>query len=116
MAGSTILPPSLARKRPPPTGDEEATLQLKLGDMTDVYALSVAECNELLTRLEEARGRPSNSDIYVKTKDYVSTFARFKDSSVVGQVDTLSSRLLESNPAIKHFERAQLGKWDRKRG
>lgn len=109
MAGPTI-PAQLSRRRPVPTGDEEATAILKLGDMTDVPTLSVAECNELLARLSERGGRaPSNSDVYNKTREYVSLFARFKDGKTVTQVDAISSRLLSMGLSITNFERAQLG-------
>ena len=110
MAGPTNLPPILSRKRPVPTDDENA-YDLRLGDMTDVPTLSVAECNELLNKLAERSTTGAdarlNSDIYTKTREYVAMFARFKDSQTVTQVDTISSRLLNV-PGIRNFERAQL--------
>jgi len=109
MAGPTV-PAQLSRRRPIPTGDEEATAILKLGEMTDVPTLSVAECNELLARLSERSGRPpSSSEVYSKTREYVALFARFKDGKTVTQVDAISSRLLNMGLAITNFERAQLG-------
>ncbi|WPG97748.1 Hypothetical protein R9X50_00052900 [Acrodontium crateriforme] len=111
MAGPTPLPPVLSRKRPQPTDDENA-YDLRLGDMADVPTLSVAECNELLNKLaERSNADPNNtrnnSEIYLKTREYVSLFARFKDGKTVAQVDTISSRLLNV-PGIQNFERAQL--------
>jgi DNA-directed RNA polymerase II subunit RPB4 len=81
--------------------------------MTDVPCLSVAECNELLTRLAEKTTRPTaNSDVYLKTREYVSMFARFKDSKTVTQVDAITSNLLGKGEAggVTAFERAQLGR------
>ncbi|KAK4545739.1 hypothetical protein LTR36_002693 [Oleoguttula mirabilis] len=106
MAGPT-MPQSLSRRRPAPTGDEEATNILKLGDMTDTPALSVAECKVLLEQLASKGGRgTSNSDVYTKTREYVDMFARFKDPKTVTQVDAISSGLLMKG--LTHFERAQL--------
>lgn len=116
MAGPTLhQPPTLSRRRPPPTGDEEATAHLKLGEMADTPCLSVAECNELLARLaekEEKAGRPaSNNDVYLKTREYVGMFARFKDQSSITQVDAISNGLLGRGEmgGVTAFERAQLG-------
>ena len=55
MAGpnAPAQPPQLSRRRPAPTGDEEATTVLKLGDMADTPALSVAECKVLLDQLAQ---------------------------------------------------------------
>lgn len=105
-------PPTLSRRRPLQSGDEAATAQLHLGDMEDTPCLSVAECNELLSRLAEKGGRPpANSEVYLKTREYVSLFARFKDSKSVEQVDVISSALLGKGElgGVTAFERAQLG-------
>ena len=75
--------------------------------MHDTPTLSVAECNELLSRLAATRA-PSNSDVYIKTREYVAAFSRFKDGKAVNQVDLISSRLL-GRGGIGQFERAQLG-------
>lgn len=117
MAGPTV-PPQLSRRKPPPTGDEETTIALKLGEYTDVPCLSVSEANVLLNRIIEARtkednngnrGQPMpNSDVFIKTKDYLDVFARFRTDQAVTQVDQMSQRLVDDN-SLKHFERAQLG-------
>ncbi|KAK1824122.1 RNA polymerase B [Friedmanniomyces endolithicus] len=100
MAGPTqTRPPTLSRARPPPTGDEEATTVLRLGDMDNTPCLSVAECHELLSRLAEKdsdggnKRAGSSSDVYLKTREYVGMFARFKDSKTVTQVDAISTTL-----------------------
>ena len=117
MAGPT-LPPSLSRRRQPPTGDEEATTQLKLGDYTDVPCLSVSEANVILRRLIDRREKPDdegrkgpplpNTDVFVKTRDYLEQFARFRGETAVQQVEQVSSRLVEGG-GVGVFERAQLG-------
>lgn len=108
MAGPT-LPPTLSRRRPHPSGDEQATTNLRLGDMDNTPALSVAECKVLLDQLASRQGaRPtSQSDVYVKTREYVDVFARFKDPKTVTQVDAITAGLL--NRGLGHYERAQLG-------
>ncbi|KAK0347361.1 RNA polymerase B [Friedmanniomyces endolithicus] len=117
MAGPTqTRPPTLSRARPPPTGDEEATTVLRLGDMDNTPCLSVAECHELLSRLAEKdsdgdnKRAGSSSDVYLKTREYVGMFARFKDSKTVTQVDAISSALLGKGAGggVTAFERAQL--------
>jgi DNA-directed RNA polymerase II subunit RPB4 len=117
MAGPT-LPPSLSRRRQPPTGDEEATAQLKLGEYTDVPCLSVSEANVILRRLIDRREKPDdegrkgpplpNTDVFVKTRDYLEQFARFRGETAVQQVEQVSSRLVAQG-TISVFERAQLG-------
>ena len=119
MAGPT-LPPSLSRRRQPPTGDEEATTQLKLGEYTDVPCLSVSEANVILRRLidrrekadDEGRKGPPlpNTDVFVKTRDYLEQFARFRGETAVQQVEQVSSRLVEGG-GVGVFERAQLGRF-----
>ncbi|GAB1733048.1 hypothetical protein KC367_g6066 [Hortaea werneckii] len=109
MAGpNTTHIPNLSRRRPQPSGDEEATSQLKLGDMDATPALSVAECKVLLDQLASRQGaRPtSQSDVYVKTREYVDVFARFKDPKTVTQVDAITAGLL--GRGLGHYERAQL--------
>jgi DNA-directed RNA polymerase II subunit RPB4 len=117
MAGPT-LPPTLSRRRQPPTGDEEATAQLKLGEYTDVPCLSVSEANVILRRLIKTREEPDehgnkgpplpNTDVFTKTRDYLDLFARFRGEQAAQQVESVSSKLVESG-AITVFERAQLG-------
>lgn len=110
MAGPTALPHISSRRRPPPTGDEEAGNTLKLGEMDSCQALSVAETNVLLHALDASRrneGRqPCTKDIYVKARDYVGLFARFKDRQTVEQIERETT---VSTHGIHQFERAQLG-------
>lgn len=112
MAGPSV-PASLSRRRPPPTGDEEASSLLHLGEFEDTACLSVAECNVLLNSLNSNNSRPpARTDIYIKTKDYVQTFSRFKDQKTVGQVDVLLDEYVRRG-LIVPFEKAQLGEcWE----
>lgn len=109
MAGQNTVPQLISRRRPPPTGDEEAGNTLKLGEMESSQSLSVAEANVLLHFIDEQRKRDNieshNKDIYVKARDYVNMFARFKDTKTVEQIE----RETRVTSGIHHFERAQLG-------
>lgn len=81
---------------------------LRLGEFEDTACLSVAECNVLLNSLNNNNARPpARTDIYVKTKDYVQTFSRFKDQKTVGQVDVLLDEYVRRG-LIVPFEKAQL--------
>ena len=55
------------------------------------------------------RGQPMpNSEVFVKTRDYLEVFARFRGDQAVTQVDQMTQRLVDDG-TLKHFERAQLG-------
>lgn len=109
MAGLTHLAQT-ARRRPKPSGDEEATSNLKLGEMSSSAALSTAAAHELLTRIEEARAQDPKlpltyNDLINKNNAYLATFARFKGSETVQQVTSEAETLTQ----LAEFERAQLG-------
>lgn len=109
MANQTPLAIT-ARRRPKPTGDEEATTNLKLGEMSNSAALSTAAAHELLTRIEEARAQDPKlplayNDLINKNNAYLATFARFKGSETVQQVTSEAETLTQ----LAEFERAQLG-------
>ncbi|GAB7328299.1 hypothetical protein MBLNU13_g00302t2 [Cladosporium sp. NU13] len=108
MAGLTHLAQT-ARRRPKPSGDEEATTNLKLGEMSSSAALSTAAAHELLTRIEEARAQDPKlpltyNDLINKNNAYLATFARFKGSETVQQVTSEAETLTQ----LAEFERAQL--------
>ncbi|KAM0705978.1 hypothetical protein Q7P35_007338 [Cladosporium inversicolor] len=108
MAGLTHLAQT-ARRRPKPSGDEEATSNLKLGEMSSSAALSTAAAHELLTRIEEARAQDPKlpltyNDLINKNNAYLATFARFKGSETVQQVTSEAETLTQ----LAEFERAQL--------
>jgi len=107
---NVTIPQSTSRRRPPPTGDEEATARLKLGDCANEQALSPAEVMLMLEQLER---QPNNkhdatNDIYYKTKEYCKHFARFKDDNSITLVNGISTELTSRGLGIVEFERAQL--------
>ena len=117
MAGPTV-PQSLSRRRPPPTGDEETTAILRLGEFEQVPCLSVSEANVILQKVIDKRSKPDdqgnkpspmpNSDVFIKTRDYLEMFARFRGEQGAAQVETVSQKLVKDG-LITPFERAQLG-------
>jgi len=109
MAGLTPLAQT-ARRRPKPTGDEEAGSTLKLGEMANSAALSTAAAHELLAKIEEARQQDpklplTHNDLINKNNAYLETFARFRGSDTVQQVTSEAETLTQ----LAEFERAQLG-------
>ncbi|KAF2214823.1 hypothetical protein CERZMDRAFT_105284 [Cercospora zeae-maydis SCOH1-5] len=108
MAGPSATPAQTSRRRPPPTGDEEATAVLKLGNMTNEQALSPAEVTLMLERIEEHGERRNQTEIYYKTKEYCRAFSRFKDANAITQVNQISTQLTQRGYGIVEFERAQL--------
>lgn len=117
MAGPTV-PQTLSRRRPPPTGDEETTSILRLGEFEHVPCLSVSEANVILQKVIESRTKPDdqgnkpipmpNTDVFTKTRDYLEMFARFRGETGAGQVETVSQKLVREG-LITPYERAQLG-------
>lgn len=117
MAGPTV-PQTLSRRRPPPTGDEETTAILKLGEYEGTACLSVSEANVLLRRVIDIRTKvdedgqkpppPPNTDVFIKTRDYLEIFARFRSDQAAQQVEGVSQKLVNDG-SITMFERAQLG-------
>ena len=120
MAGPTI-PQPLSRRRPPPTGDEETTSTLRLGEYIDVPCLSVSEANVILRKVIDKRemvgedgSKPPplpNTDVFLKTRDYLDMFARFRGETAVQQVEHVSQKLVQQG-VITIWERAQLGMSD----
>jgi len=117
MAGPSI-PQTLSRRRPPPTGDEETSTNLILGEFQNVPCLSVSEANVILQKVIDQRSKPDeqgnlpaampNTDVFVKTRDYLETFARFRGETGAAQVESVSQKLVRDG-LIEPFERAQLG-------
>ena len=123
MAESTtpfvpFIPTMLSRRRPKPTGDEEAAATLRLGpEFEHAPALSVSEANVLLKKVMYIRQQPNehgrqppvppNTDVYIKTRDYLETFARFKEESSAQQAEMVSSKLTDEG-RVSSFERAQI--------
>ncbi|KAI1214067.1 RNA polymerase Rpb4 [Annulohypoxylon truncatum] len=98
-----------SRSRPEPPGAEEATTVLKLGEFEGVDTLTLSEAalviNALVAKRRNDRKNVNETDMLIKTIDYLDTFARFKKKESVEAVE----RLLSSYPKLHKFERAQLG-------
>lgn len=107
------LPEILSRRRAKPSGDEEATTTIKLGEFTDDATLSVSEARALLNVLIEQRRQdpsippPPNTDVFVKTRKYMNQASRHKSHAAADQVSRISGRLMASG-LVTGFERAQL--------
>lgn len=105
---SAHAPTSRSRERP--SGDEEASSVLSLGEFQGVPSLSLSEARILIGAVLDHR-RMNNRDVQetetlVKTQDYLDVFARFKQKENIEAVE----RLLLSRPELESFERSQLGK------
>ncbi|KAI9743489.1 MAG: RNA polymerase B [Claussenomyces sp. TS43310] len=102
-------PPPTSRKREPPQGDEEAGAELKLGEFQHVDALTHSEAalviNALVAKRKMDRKNVNDTEMLVKTIDYLDHFARFKRKENVEAVE----RLLSAHQELAKFERAQLG-------
>jgi len=98
-----------SRKREPPQGDEEAGTELKLGEFQNVDALTHSEAalviNALVAKRKMDRKNVNDTEMLVKTMDYLDHFARFKRKENVEAVE----RLLSAHQELAKFERAQLG-------
>ena len=99
-----------SRSKPPPPGEEDAA-KLKLGEFQDVDTLTLSEASLVINALiakrrKDAKGRPINeTDVLIKTLEYLDAFARFKQKENVEAVE----RLLSAHKELTKFERAQIG-------
>ncbi|EKD20959.1 uncharacterized protein L3040_004579 [Drepanopeziza brunnea f. sp. 'multigermtubi'] len=102
-------PAATSRSREPPQGDEEASSELKLGEFQDVDALTHSEAalviNALVTKRRMDKKNVNETELLIKTTDYLDHFARFKRKENVEAVE----RLLSAHKELAKFERAQLG-------
>ena len=90
--------------------------------MTESHALSVSEANVILRKLmhrrRNERAEP-NTDVYLKTREYLESFSRFKSEQAVQQVESVSAKLevetagTGAEGTVTGFERAQLGSYHR---
>ncbi|RKF61084.1 DNA-directed RNA polymerase II subunit rpb4 [Erysiphe neolycopersici] len=99
-----------SRSRAPPQGDEEASTELKLGEFQDVDALTHSEAALVISALMQKRrlngkDRLGETEMLLKTTEYLDHFARFKRKENVEAVE----RLLSAHKELAKFERAQLG-------
>ncbi|KAI4177925.1 MAG: hypothetical protein LQ343_000009 [Gyalolechia ehrenbergii] len=111
-----------ARTREKPSGDEEASADLRLGEFQNVPTLTLSEARLLINavmdhrksirKVEETektieyqlKRHPYNSTL-VKTQDYLDVFARFKQKENIEAVE----RMLSAKQELELFERSQLG-------
>ncbi|RDW60266.1 hypothetical protein BP5796_11872 [Coleophoma crateriformis] len=102
-------PAPTSRTREAPQGDEEAGAELKLGEFQDVDALTHSEAalviNALVMKRKADRKNANETEMLLKTQDYLDHFARFKNKQNVEAVE----RELSSHKELAKFERAQLG-------
>ncbi len=98
-----------SRPRDKAAGDEEASSQLVLGEFDGVPSLSLSEARLLINAVMEHRRKTARkveeTEMLVKTQDYLDTFARFKQKENIEAVE----RLLASRAEFEPFERSQLG-------
>ncbi|KAI9740373.1 MAG: RNA polymerase B [Cirrosporium novae-zelandiae] len=106
MNATQIAPTSRARETAP--GDEEATVELKLGEFQDVPSLTLSEARILINAVIEhrkAQQKVEETEVLLKTQDYLDVFARFKQKENTEAVE----RLLSQHGELEPFERSQLG-------
>ncbi|KAI4124536.1 MAG: hypothetical protein LQ338_004747 [Usnochroma carphineum] len=97
-----------ARTREKPSGDEEATADLKLGEFQNVPTLTLSEARLLITAVMDHRKsirKVDETETLVKTTDYLDVFARFKQKENIEAVE----RMLTAKQELELFERSQLG-------
>lgn len=97
-----------ARTREKPSGDEEASADLKLGEFQNVPTLTLSEARLLINAVMEHRKsirKIEETDTLVKTQDYLDVFARFKQKENIEAVE----RMLSAKQELELFERSQLG-------
>ncbi|KAG4428855.1 HRDC-like protein [Leptodontidium sp. 2 PMI_412] len=104
-----VAPAATSRSREPPQGDEEASAELKLGEFQDVDALTHSEAalviNALVAKRRMDKKNVNETELLMKTTEYLDHFARFKRKENVEAVE----RLLSAHKELAKFERAQLG-------
>ncbi|KAL8940953.1 MAG: hypothetical protein Q9216_002522 [Gyalolechia sp. 2 TL-2023] len=97
-----------ARTREKPSGDEEASADLKLGEFQNVPTLTLSEARLLINAVMDHRKsvrKVEETDTLVKTQDYLDVFARFKQKENIEAVE----RMLSAKQELELFERSQLG-------
>ena len=99
----------ISRPKRAPTGDEEATAILRLGEFQQVPALNLSEARTIAvtTRRRNIKQKVSESETLLKTQEYLELFARFKQQEHVTAVE----QLLTTRTELERFERSQLGQF-----
>ncbi|KAI4274462.1 MAG: hypothetical protein LQ337_003918 [Flavoplaca oasis] len=97
-----------SRTREKPSGDEEATTELKLGEFQGVPTLSLSEARLLINAVLDNRRKlrkVNETETLIKTQDYLEVFARFKQTENIEAVE----RVLNARVELELFEKSQLG-------
>ncbi|KAI9819533.1 MAG: RNA polymerase B [Pycnora praestabilis] len=97
-----------SRTREQPQGDEEAAMELKLGEFQNVPTLTLSEARLLINAVMDHRKQQrkvEETEMLVKTQDYLDVFARFKQKENIEAVE----RMLAAHSDFESFERSQLG-------
>jgi len=102
-------PAPTSRSREAPQGDEEAGSELRLGEFQNVDALTQSEAalviNALVAKRKMDRKNVNDTEMLIKTTNYLDRFARIKQKEKVEAVE----RQLSAHQELAKFERAQLG-------
>ncbi|KAL8768720.1 MAG: hypothetical protein Q9209_005138 [Squamulea sp. 1 TL-2023] len=104
----TIVHEQTSRTREKPSGDEEATAELKLGEFQNVPTLTLSEARLLINAVLDNRRKlrkVNETETLIKTQDYLEVFARFKQTENIEAVE----RVLSAKQELELFERSQLG-------
>ncbi|KAL8785445.1 MAG: hypothetical protein Q9213_003375 [Squamulea squamosa] len=103
-----IVHEQTSRTREKPSGDEEATAELKLGEFQNVPTLTLSEARLLINAVLDNRRKlrkVNETETLIKTQDYLEVFARFKQTENIEAVE----RVLSAKQELELFERSQLG-------
>lgn len=118
-------PAQMSRPRRGPTGDEEASAVLRLGEFRGVPSLNLSEARTIINAVTARRrgiqtggnapGQQTNgggertggtdSETLVKVQEYLEMFARYKEQEHVQALE----QLLDHCEGLDKFERSQLG-------
>ncbi|KAK7729432.1 hypothetical protein SLS57_001917 [Botryosphaeria dothidea] len=100
---------SARRGRGDAAGDEEAGVELKLGEFQNVTTLTLSEARLIIDAIVEHRKKhkiPLNeTETLTKMRAYLDVFSRFKDREDCDSIDNL----LRTRNDLAGFERSQLG-------
>ncbi|MCJ1351893.1 MAG: RNA polymerase B [Icmadophila ericetorum] len=97
-----------SRTREKPTGDEEATTDLKLGEFQNVPTLTLSEARVLINAVmghRKSQRKVEETETLIKTQVYLDVFARFKQQENINAVEAI----LAQHSELELFERSQLG-------
>lgn len=99
-----------SRFQPTATSDLEAGAVLKLGEFKDETTLNLSEARIILQKTLETRASRGHhleeTEVTVKTKDYLEIFAVFKELAEAQQVEGIINSY---GSALDRFEKSQLG-------